>query len=386
LAILWVAPVILGTPEPWGLSAQDAPIRKPKHLLSVSFLVLEPGGDPAGAFETALMEAGYGDPSVWPDGGTTTYPRTPAGSERDGRSFELGYEHAGKLGVILSAGTSDLGRTAGHKASPLGADRNEHVYFEHSLHQLSALLTYRLGPFRAALGPSFVQVITGVRSTPSLVQGKERVSRMGLVIGMALRQPLLWRPLTLRLHTRYRWVGRPEVGPFEFPEGTVPRFGVGFNGWELAGGLGLEVASGAPRRGTFPVPAEPLDSVADAGLRLGVEAARAKSTLLFSMGAFSGGLPVGFWGHCIDQDDCLAFALAGLAVAGVTSLVAATTGLEPPGPLLAEMAGRGRRFEASARSAYRAELRRRRLDAILRAGVTAGVLGVLLAVLATPST
>ena len=154
---------------------------------------------------------------------------------RSGFEFELGYRISPRMTLAMSAGRTEFGSTIGYKDTPEPNDFGSYWSLEASIRQVSPALVYRLGGIRTSLGPSLVQVRTWSASGRRDLQDAVRI---GATAGVAFSQKV-WGALNLELRARYRFVGSEDVGPFEFSNGTLPRFQASFSHWQIGFGLGL---------------------------------------------------------------------------------------------------------------------------------------------------
>ncbi|MCJ7630538.1 MAG: hypothetical protein MUO50_19360, partial [Longimicrobiales bacterium] len=219
-----------------------------------SFLMLGAWAGPGSAddLKQVLIQAGFGDTPAWPGYGKD-YPRSFGGS--GGLEFEIGYEHPSAWGLAVSAGRADFGVVQGFRATSETGEEGEYLAFRHSLRHLSPVVTYRLGPLRTSLGPTFVHARAKVEA-PGLGQEKQETLKVGMEASVGASSALLIPWLQVAVQARYRLVGSPEFGPFEAHDGAVPSFKVGFNHWQVGVGLGLRFegsgVAGGPSTSDLP--------------------------------------------------------------------------------------------------------------------------------------
>jgi len=363
--------------------AQEERSREGKHRFSFLMLGAGVGPGPTDDFKKALIRAGFGDDYQWPGGSVRPRPISQSGS--GGLGFEIGYEHPSAWGLVLSAGRADFGWAKGFRAASEAGEEGQSLVFRYSLRHISPAVTYRLGPLRASLGPSVVQTRAKVDALGPAREIQETI-KVGLEASAGVSTGLLLPYLQLGVRARYRLVGSPELGPFNAYDGAIPSFKVNFNHWQVGVGLGLRVES----RGTGRSPLSPdisqPGSFADLARIAGKDAANSRRTFGYSAASFIGGLPIGIWGPYFKQADCLPFALSGVAIVGLTSVVALKLSGRVPGGYIRDIENEDPLYQNAFRDAYREELRRRQMRAILRGAVTGAVAGLGLLLLLLPAT
>jgi len=366
--------------------AQDEWSREGRHRFSFLMLGARVGPGPTDDFKKALIRAGFGDDYHWPGGSVRPRPISQSGS--GGLGFEIGYEHPSAWGLAVSAGRADFGWAQGFRATSETGEEGQSLTFRYSLWHISPAVTYRLGPLRASLGPSVVQVRTKADAFGPAREIREiqETIKVGLEASAGVSTGLLLPVLRLGVRARYRLVGSPEFGPFKAHDGAIPSFKVSFNHWQVGVGLGLRLES----RGTGESPLSPditqRGSFADLGRIAGKDAADSRRTFGYSAASFLGGVPLGIWGPYLNQADCLSFALSGAAIVGLTSAVALMLSNRVPGEFMQGMEEEDPRYRNAFNASYQKELRRRQRRAILRGTLTGAVVGLGLLLLMLPAT
>ncbi|MCJ7627085.1 MAG: hypothetical protein MUO50_01735, partial [Longimicrobiales bacterium] len=264
-------------------------------------------------------------------------------------------------------------------------EEGEYLAFRHSLRHLSPVVTYRLGPLRTSLGPTFVHARAKVEA-PGLGQEKQETLKVGMEVSVGASSALLIPWLQVAVQARYRLVGSPEFGPFEAHDGAVPSFKVGFNHWQVGVGLGLRFEGSGVAGGPSTSDLRPTDVFAELGRGAGKDAAGSRRTLGYSVASILGGLPIGIWAPCSGQSDCRSLVLSGIAVVGITSAVALISSKRVPGELTHAFENEDPRYQEAFNTSYRNELRRRQRRAILRGTLTGAVAGLGLLLVLLPST
>jgi opacity protein-like surface antigen len=356
-----------------GAEAQQ--IEDRKRNTRFSFLMLGTWGGHAAEDDVAaaLINAGFDDDHH---------------SDADGLEFEIGYEHPSAWGVAVTAGRLDFGSGIGYRATSESGEEGESLYLGYSLRHISPTITYRLGPLRTSLGPSFVQTRAKTENWTANGQAREKkdVFKVGVEASAGASTSLLIPAFQVGVRARYRLVGKSDFGSFAAYDGALENVEIGFTQWQVGVGIGLRLAPSEWTRKPLPLEVPAPGSFTELGRLAGTDAAGSRGTWPYKLASALGGVPIGIWGPCADQSDCLAFALSGAAVVGVTSFLALLSSDKIPPDLENRIRSEAPAFQDAYRTAYRQEVRRRRIGGIVRGTLTGALGGLALILLSLSAT